>query len=537
MQIRTFRDHKNIKPGDKVLPNLTPEEPSGPSCSGAEGILGDSGTSMDSRVWWLMLLPILTFQRGSHLAAGWWVSSPGIPIVGIVGDQVVLPCQLSQDPIPEVFSVRWIFHNDSRRILVGSFDGKSQEEEEGDGRFQGRVEFFPREFRAGNVSLGLRNVRISDQGSYTCHVSFQDVSQEVSVELEVAAIGDIPTIVLNSRKSDLGLSCRASGWFPNPEILWLDGQGKIRKEFSSPRTTLEPLGLFRIDASMTLPPGSDLEVSCRIVNPRLNVTRESRIRISDIFLPSISSWLSLFLALLGLNLLLISAVFCLLRRSHKENASAVKVKLEREEEKKKVKSVLDGEKAKKRAAKIHFKKRFGRLKTELDFWEARSHAVPVAWNALERILELPSGESEVSAPTFPVHVGREGFRSGKCYWELELGEEQDWVLGVLRENAGCGAGPIPGWNSWALRRSQGQLFSSGGSRGLGKLRGNGSTLGVFLDLDWERLEFYNVETAELLERLDLSTGGDPQGMFFPFVSQGEGIRIRPVPIPLPLKGL
>ncbi|KAJ7396335.1 hypothetical protein BTVI_146117 [Pitangus sulphuratus] len=173
------------------------------------------------------------------------------------------------------------------------------------------------------------------------------------------------------------------------------------------------------------------------------------------------------------------------------------------------------------AAKIHFKKRF----------------VPVAWNALERILELPSRESEVSAPTFPVHVGREGFRSGKCYWELELGEEQDWVLGVLRENAGCGAGPIPGRDSWALCRSQGELFSSGGSRRLGKLRGNGSTLGVFLDLDWERLEFYNVETTELLERLDLSTGGDPQGMFFPFVSQGEGIRIRPVPIPLPLKGL
>ncbi|XP_017695093.1 PREDICTED: butyrophilin subfamily 1 member A1-like [Lepidothrix coronata] len=207
------------------------------------------------------------------------VSSPGIPVVGIIGERVVLPCRVTQDPIPEVFSVRWEFHDGSRRIPVGSFDGKSREQE-WDGRFRGRVEFFPREFWAGNVSLGLRNVGISDQGSYTCHVSAQDVSREVSVQLEVAAIGDIPTIVVRSRKRDLSLSCRASGWFPSPEILWLDGRGKVREGFSSPRTTPEPSGLFRVDASVTLPPGSDLEVSCRIVNPRLNVSRESRIRIS-----------------------------------------------------------------------------------------------------------------------------------------------------------------------------------------------------------------------------------------------------------------
>ncbi|XP_032533332.1 butyrophilin subfamily 3 member A2-like [Chiroxiphia lanceolata] len=333
MQIRTFRGHKNIKSGDKVLPNLTPEEPSGPSCSGAEGIPGDSGTSMDSGLWWLMLLPVLTFQHGSHLATGLSVGSPGIPVVGIVGERVVLPCRLSQDPLPEVFSVRWEFHDGSRRIPVGGFDGKSREEE-WDGRFRGRGEFFPREFWAGNVSLGLRNVGISDRGSYTCHVSAPDVSREVSVQLEVAAVGDVPTIVVRSRRRDLGLSCRASGWFPNPEVLWLDGQGKVREGFPSPRTAPEPSGLFRVDASLTLPPGSDLEVSCRILNPRLNVTRESRIRISDIFLPSVSSWLSGFLVLLGLNLLLISALFCLLRRSHRKNASAVKVKLEREEGKK-----------------------------------------------------------------------------------------------------------------------------------------------------------------------------------------------------------
>ncbi|NXM84861.1 BTNL3 protein, partial [Oenanthe oenanthe] len=57
---------------------------------------------------------------------------------------------------------------------------------EPDEQYRGRAEFFHGEFRAGNVSLLLRNVRSSDQGTYGCQISFQDVSQEVLVELEVA---------------------------------------------------------------------------------------------------------------------------------------------------------------------------------------------------------------------------------------------------------------------------------------------------------------------------------------------------------------
>ncbi|NXW76570.1 CD276 protein, partial [Hirundo rustica] len=57
---------------------------------------------------------------------------------------------------------------------------------EPDERYRGRAEFFHAEFRAGNVSLLLRDVRSSDQGSYSCQVSFQNVSQEALVELEVA---------------------------------------------------------------------------------------------------------------------------------------------------------------------------------------------------------------------------------------------------------------------------------------------------------------------------------------------------------------
>ncbi|KAM4754776.1 butyrophilin subfamily 2 member A1-like [Cyanocitta cristata] len=302
--------------------------------------------------------------------------------------------------------------------------------------------------------------------------------------------------------------------------------------------TVTPGGLFSIEASLRIQPGSDLEISCRILNRRLNASRESRIRIHDVFLPSISQWLRIFLAVLFLNMALISIVFCQIRGSNKRTMDAGKAKLEMEEEKKKVKSVLDGEKAKKRAAKIQFKKRFGQMKAELDFWEARSHAVPVALDPEARPLDLGDAQDPLRVP---VLVARDALGAGKRYWEVELPRERDWALGVLRK------GPsLPGPHSrdsrdsrhcWALRASQGQLFSSGsGSRLLREQSRGLSVLGVFLDSEEERLEFYDVEQRDLVARMSLGAGEDPSGKFFPFVSQGEEgtLRIRPVPMPVPL---
>ncbi|XP_041340737.1 butyrophilin subfamily 3 member A2-like [Pyrgilauda ruficollis] len=242
-----------------------------------------------------------------------FLSAPKTPVLGIIGDRVVLPCQLGSVPIPEDFSIHWTFHvGQSQRIPVGSYDGKGRREEP-DERYRGRAELFHGEFRTGNVSLLLRDVRSSDQGSYSCQVSFQDESQEVLVELEVAAVGEAPSVILRGpEKRDLGLSCRASGWFPRPELLWLDGRGNVRREPAATTATVTPGGLFSVEGSVRIRPGSDLEISCRILNRRLNASRASRIRIHDAFLPSISRWLQIFLAVLFLNLFLISVIFCLL---------------------------------------------------------------------------------------------------------------------------------------------------------------------------------------------------------------------------------
>ncbi|KAM6107556.1 butyrophilin subfamily 2 member A1-like [Phoenicopterus ruber ruber] len=427
---------------------------------------------MDSPFWWLTAIHILTFQCRSCLITGQFINSPpNSSIIGVIGERVILPCHVVADNIPEEFSVQWIFHEQSRKITVSRYDGKNKKEKQ-DERYQGRTEFFHSEFRAGNMSLHLKNVRSSDKGSYTCVVSFNDMYHDVLIELQVAAKGGVPSIFLRSHmKQGIDLTCHAAGWFPKPEVIWLDGQGHIRKELSTTKMTIMPAGLYSVVTSMNLKPGTDMEVSCRIVNKLLNTMSESRVLISDIFFPSISKWLIIFLVILCLSMVLISTVFSKLRSNHKKTVSS-------------------------------------------DFWEARSHAVPVTVNPDCRVLELqvpgvPDVESKASEPagpntpsTVPVLVGKEGFAAGKHYWEVEVGEQQDWVLGVVREKGREEEeGVLPGEDYWALHRSQGGIFSSEGDRRIEKQQMSYSVIGVLLDLEEGQVEFYEAEQMGIVVRM------------------------------------
>lgn len=110
---------------------------------------------------------------------------PNSSVIGVIGEGVVLPCYVVAENFPEIFSVQWIFNEQSQKIPVSTYDGKTQKEKQ-DERYQGRTEFFHSEFGAGNMSLLLKNIRSSDKGSYTCVVSFNDEYHDVLIELKVA---------------------------------------------------------------------------------------------------------------------------------------------------------------------------------------------------------------------------------------------------------------------------------------------------------------------------------------------------------------
>nr|XP_009673270.1 PREDICTED: butyrophilin subfamily 2 member A2-like [Struthio camelus australis] len=195
-----------------------------------------------------------------------------------------------------------------------------------------------------------------------------------------------------------------------------------------------------------------------------------------------------------------------------------------------------------------------RYQVELDFWEAQSHAVPITVNPDCRELELrvsgaldtkshASESAELSAAsTVPVLVGQEGFTAGKHYWEVEVEQQQDWVLGVVREKGEQEEGGLlPTQDYWALHRSQGELFASEGDVRVEKEQLRCSVIGVLLDLEESQVKFYEAVQMLLLVTIPISLAKEPVEMFHPFVPRREGtftpFAIRPVRIPAVLEKL
>ncbi|KAM6033030.1 butyrophilin subfamily 3 member A2-like [Theristicus caerulescens] len=412
---------------------------------------------MSSRHQQATTLHIIIFLQIIHSVTGQYkIIPPDQPVIGVIGKGVILPCQLKVKIIPERLSVQWIFTGNSEAIDVTTYDGKNTYNPVlEDKKYQGRTNFFQSEFKKGNVSLHLKNVMLSDKGKYTCSVFFENWYDEVVVDLDVAAKGDESSVFLDGHVGQgISLTCKSQGWFPEPKVVWLNSEGQTRKEEVTTINTKTSSGVFDVVSSMNLEPGSDMEVSCRVVNNLLNAMCESRVLISDVFFPSTSPWMTAFLVILFINIAVIAAI------GYKLN----------------------------------------------NLWEARSHTVPIAVNPDCRVLELqvpgaPDVESNASEPaglnapsTVPVLVGKEGFAAGKHYWEVEVGQQQDWVLGVVREKGRQEEeGTLPGEDCWALHRSQGEIFSSEGGCRTERQQMSSSVIGVLLDLEEGQVSFYEAE--------------------------------------------
>ncbi|MCI4393368.1 hypothetical protein PGIGA_G00156860, partial [Pangasianodon gigas] len=90
------------------------------------------------------------------------VSAQSVPVEGIIGQTVILPCSPKQKP-------QTVFWKYSDIKTVCNFLGGEANFREQDPAYKGRVEIFPSEIEKGNFSIMLSNVKKSDEGTYTCH--------------------------------------------------------------------------------------------------------------------------------------------------------------------------------------------------------------------------------------------------------------------------------------------------------------------------------------------------------------------------------
>uniref|UniRef100_A0A3Q1ILK5 Ig-like domain-containing protein n=1 Tax=Anabas testudineus TaxID=64144 RepID=A0A3Q1ILK5_ANATE len=208
---------------------------------------------------------------------------PSQPIVAELGDDIILPCQLNPAEDAAGMTLEWTRPDLNPRFVhvwrSGQvLDGKTHKS------FEGRTSLFINELKDGNISLKLSNVKLSDHGTYRCFIPAQDKQMFVElVTVSGAVSSPLLTLVgLDQATSGVVLQCESKGWYPEPELLWLDAEGKILS--AGPTETVRgPDDLYTVSSRLTVEKRHSNNITCRVQQKKSNQIRETQIHVPDDF--------------------------------------------------------------------------------------------------------------------------------------------------------------------------------------------------------------------------------------------------------------
>ncbi|XP_053199189.1 butyrophilin subfamily 3 member A2-like [Scomber japonicus] len=238
------------------------------------------GWYLKGRFSGFMVLLLLT-----HCPKG-QVIGPLQPIVAEVGDDIILPCVL--DPPVDAIStaVEWMRPDLTPKYVHVWRAGQDLLDKQNPS-YNGRTSVSINKPKHGDILLKLSKVKLSDKGTYRCFIP--TFNRESTVHL---AIRDIswPAITLSWQEPGRPLlQCESKGWHPQPEVLWLDGEGNLLS--AEPTETVRgPDGLYTVSRKVTVEKRHGNRLTCRVQQNNINQTRETHINVPvDFFLVQANS--------------------------------------------------------------------------------------------------------------------------------------------------------------------------------------------------------------------------------------------------------
>lgn len=138
------------------------------------------------------------------------------------------------------------------------------------------------------------------------------------------------------------------------------------------------------------------------------------------------------------------------------------------------------------------------------------------------IRKVPNKDERFDSHTFL--LAKEGYRSGRHYWEVDVGKKRNWNLGVAQEtvrrketvalspkNGFWVIGLADGQEYWALSDPWTRLMVSGRPQ----------KIGIFLDISSKKLSFFSVHQKKLLYTFTFVNPHSRNVKLFPFFSTGS----------------
>ncbi|XP_078422669.1 butyrophilin subfamily 1 member A1-like isoform X2 [Cetorhinus maximus] len=297
------------------------------------------------------------------------------PITVAVGEDVVLQCQMVPGSPLESLEVRWFKSDYTSPVHL--YNRRQDQPNVQDKAYQGRTELFKDEFPHGNASLKLKKIRASDEGNYTCFIDSKTHYEEAVINLKVGAagFGQQPWIHLEGIISQrVRLECKSDGWYPEPHVQWLDGNGQLVTAQPVTIHQKDASGLFTVLTQIDVTSDSLNRFSCLMQNSLLNKEEEAHLQIPELQL------------------------FCILEGHDNQEINYPSLTLDKDTAHLELK-LSDDQKS-------------------------------VRWTGISS--NLPDTKERFS--NIPCVLGLEGFKSGRHYWEVEVTGNGEWSVGVAADS-------------------------------------------------------------------------------------------------------
>uniref|UniRef100_A0A8C4GHK6 Ig-like domain-containing protein n=1 Tax=Dicentrarchus labrax TaxID=13489 RepID=A0A8C4GHK6_DICLA len=199
------------------------------------------------------------------------------PIIALAGNDVILPCYLEPPIDSSSETVTWTRPGLDPKYIHVYRDGQPVNRSQNPS-YTNRTALFEDELMNGNISLKLSRVKISDGGKYFCIL--EPMMKEASINLTVGAVSTpiIEDVSNNSRR--VVLQCESKGWYPEPEVVWLDGEGNLLS--AGPTETVRgPDDLYTVSSRVTVEKRHSNNFTCRVQQKDINQTRETYIYVPE----------------------------------------------------------------------------------------------------------------------------------------------------------------------------------------------------------------------------------------------------------------
>uniref|UniRef100_A0A672HJJ0 Ig-like domain-containing protein n=1 Tax=Salarias fasciatus TaxID=181472 RepID=A0A672HJJ0_SALFA len=193
---------------------------------------------------------------------------PSTPVLAMLGVDVVLPCHLEPAADETKSTVEWSRSDLSPRFVHLRRDGVDLPKKQ-HLSYAGRTHLSSSRLKHGDLSLRLSNVKLSDEGKYSCI--------PLGYNLACLLLCAAPPNVAVSAEADgssggVVLCCESAGWYPEPELLWLDSEGKLLSA-GPPRTLRGPDGLYSVSSRVTVETRPSNTFSCRVQQSNISQSR------------------------------------------------------------------------------------------------------------------------------------------------------------------------------------------------------------------------------------------------------------------------